>query len=354
MRSAAGVIGASTGKDSVAAAFTVVPPDRQKNTLQVYRPVCLPVGMFKASVLLVLMWSSGYLGAEMAARYSSWHMLLSCRFAVAAVLLIGFCVVRQLRITRAGIARQVGLGVVMQGLYLGAISAAVGAGLSPGITALICSLQPLVVAAVAVPVLGERIGPREWLGLAVGIVGVGLVVGGKMNSGGAPWWAYLMCVGGMLALVSGTLTQRRIASREPMAAALAVQCVVGAVIFWIVNAIVGETVPPITFDFAWSLAWAVGFATFGGWGAYMWVNREAGPMHASTLLLLVPPATILIAWPMFGDPIGPWEIVGVAVSAVGVAIKLIGGRAQSADQQTAPQRTPARDTEVRGPELVRE
>ncbi|PYE19147.1 drug/metabolite transporter (DMT)-like permease [Williamsia limnetica] len=309
--------------------------------------------MFKASVILVLMWSSGYLGAEMAARYSSWHMLLSCRFAVAAVLLIGFCLVRRLRITRAGIARQVGIGVVMQGLYLGAISAAVGAGLSPGITALVCSLQPLVVAAVAVPILGERIGPREWLGLAVGIVGVGLVVGGKMNSGGAPWWAYLMCVGGMLALVFGTLTQRRINAPEPMAAALAVQCVVGAAIFWVVNVIVADVVPPMTFDFAWSLAWAIGFATFGGWGAYMWVNREAGPMHVSTLLLLVPPTTILLAWPMFGDAVGPWEIVGVVVSALGVAIKLVGGRAHAENAQSAPQRTPARDTEVCGPELIR-
>jgi drug/metabolite transporter (DMT)-like permease len=306
--------------------------------------------MIKASVVLVLMWSSGYLGAELAARYSSWHMLLSCRFAVAAVLLIGFCVVRRLRITRAGIARQAGLAVVMQGLYLGAISASVGAGLSPGITALICSLQPLVVAACAVRVLGERIGAREWLGLGVGLVGVGLVVGGKMNAGGAPWWAYLLCVAGMLALVTGTLTEKRLRPPEPMAAALAVQCVVGAVIFWAVNVVVGDVVPPMTFDFAWTLGWAVLFATFGGWGAYMWVNREAGPMHLSTLLLLVPPTTMLIAWPMFGDGIGIWEIVGVGVSAIGVAIKLV---SVSAGTGPAGKTTPARNTEVRGPEKVK-
>lgn len=309
--------------------------------------------MLKASVVLVLMWSSGYLGAELAARYSSWHMLLSCRFAVAAVLLIGFCVVKRLRITSAGIVRQVGLGIAMQGLYLGAISAAVGAGLSPGITALICSLQPLVVAAVAVPVLHERIGTRDVLGLMVGIVGVGLVVGGKMTGGGAPWWAYLLCATGMLALVAGTLTQRRLRAPEPMAAALAVQCVVGAIIFYGVNVIVGDLVPDLTFDFAWSLAWAVVFATFGGWGAYMWVNREAGPMHLSTLLLLVPPTTMLIAWPMFGDAIGMWEIVGVIVSAAGVTIKLTGRRNASTDTESpAAQTTPARNTEVRGPEKV--
>lgn len=55
--------------------------------------------MFKASTVLVLTWSSGYLGAELAARYSSWHMLLSCRFLVAALILIAFCLIRGLRIS---------------------------------------------------------------------------------------------------------------------------------------------------------------------------------------------------------------------------------------------------------------
>lgn len=301
--------------------------------------------MIKASTVLVLTWSSGYLGAELAARYSSWHMLLSCRFLVAALILIAFCLIRGLRISRAGLVRQTGLGVMMQGFYLGAICAAVSAGLSPGITALICSLQPLVVAACAVPILGQRIGMREWVGLAVGIVGVGLVVGGKVNAGGAPWWAYALCAAGMLALVSGTLAERRLRPPEPMAAALAVQCVVGAVIFWVVNIVAGEVVPPMTFNFAWSVGWVVVLATFGGWGAFLWVNREAGPMHLSTLLLLVPPTTMLIAWPMFGDRIGPWEILGVVVSATGVAIKLRGGTTPEATPTT-----PARHTEVRGPE----
>ncbi|PXW30252.1 UNVERIFIED_CONTAM: drug/metabolite transporter (DMT)-like permease [Williamsia faeni] len=321
--------------------------------------------MIKASILLVLLWSSGYLGAELAARHSSWHMLLGCRFVLAAALLAGLCAVQKVRSTRAaepdrfrmtrhGVARQVALGVVMQGMYLGAIGAAVQAGLSAGITALICSLQPLVVAAAALPILGERIGSREWCGLVVGIVGVGIVVGGKLTAGGAPWWAYLLCMFGMLALVSGTLAQRKLNAPEPLAVALAIQCGVGAVFFWTVNVMVGDVVPPLTIEFAGSLLWVVALSTFGGWGAYMWVNREAGPMHVSTLLLLVPPTTMLIAWPMFGDAIGHWEIVGVVVSALGVAVKLVGTSVRTGPtaEQQGTEKTPARDTEVCGPELV--
>ncbi|HEY9313078.1 DMT family transporter [Williamsia sp.] len=311
--------------------------------------------MIKMSTLLVFMWSSGYLGAELAARYSSWHMLLACRFVLAAALLVGFCVIRNRwrrsaaelepwRLTRTGLARQVALGVVMQGMYLGAIGAAVQAGLSAGITALICSLQPLVVAAGALPILGERIGKREWGGLVVGILGVGLVVGGKLAVGDAPWWAYLLCVFGMLSLVGGTLAQRKMVAPEPVVVALAIQCTVGAVVFWALNVTLGDVIPPLTIEFGGSLLWVVALSTFGGWGAYMWVNREAGPMHVSTLLLLVPPTTMLIAWPMFGDAIGPWEIVGVVVSTVGVAVKLAGAG--------GTEKTPARNTEVCGPEPV--
>lgn len=317
--------------------------------------------MVKASILLVLTWSSGYLGAELGARYSSWHMLLACRFLVAAVLLVGFCVVmnrghrrrsaaetNRWRVTPRGLARQVSLGVVMQGLYLGAICAAVQAGLSAGITALICSLQPLVVAACAFPLLGERIGRREWGGLVVGIAGVGLVVGGKLNTGGAPWWAFLLCIFGMLALSGGTLAQRILKAPEPMAVVLAVQCTVGAVLFWSVNVVAGELVPPVTVEFAGSVLWVVALSTFGGWGAYMWVNRQAGPVLSSTLLLLVPPTTMLIGWPMFGDAFGHWELIGVAVSAFGVAIKLLGANGK----RDKTEKTPARNTEVCGPEKV--
>jgi drug/metabolite transporter (DMT)-like permease len=44
-------------------------------------------------------------------------------------------------------------------------------------------LQPLLTALVAAPVLGERITARHWLGLAVGILGIALVVWPKLTFG---------------------------------------------------------------------------------------------------------------------------------------------------------------------------
>ena len=87
-------------------------------------------------------------------------------------------------------------------------------GVSAGTTALIAALQPLMAAALAGPVLGEYVGRQQWAGLAVGIVGVALVVGGDVRVAEAPLWAYAMPFAGMAGLVAATLVERKESTSE--------------------------------------------------------------------------------------------------------------------------------------------
>jgi len=275
-----------------------------------------------AGTALVVLWSSGFIGAELGTRYAPADTLLAWRYVVAAALLGGLAVVLDTRLGPRALVRHGALGLLIQCLYLGGVVTGVALGVPAGTTALIAAVQPLLVAAAAGPLLGERTGARGRVGLALGLVGVGLVVAGDLGSGGAPWWAFLLPVGGMIALSAGTLLERWWRPSETPLTSLTVQTVVAAGFFVALASAGGRLAPPADPGFWWAVAWVVLLSSFGGYGAYLLVLRRSGAVRVSTLLYLTPPATMLWAYAMFGEAPGPLALPGVAICAAGVALAL--------------------------------
>jgi drug/metabolite transporter (DMT)-like permease len=279
-----------------------------------------------AGAALVVLWSSGFVGAELGTRYAPADTLLAWRYVVAAVVLAGLGAALGTRLRLRTLLRQGTLGLLCQCLYLGGVVTGVGLGVPAGTTALIASVQPLLVATAAGPVLGERVGPRGRVGLGLGLVGVGLVVAGDLGPGHAPWWAFLLPVGGMVALTAGTLLERRWHPAEPPLQSLTVQTVFAAGVFVAAAAAGGHLRPPAAPGFWWAVAWVVVLSSFGGYGAYLVVLRRSGAVRVSTLLYLTPPTTMAWAFLMFGETPGPLAVPGVAICAAGVVLALRDGR----------------------------
>ncbi|MGH3358998.1 MAG: DMT family transporter [Nocardioidaceae bacterium] len=275
-----------------------------------------------ANILLVVMWSSGFIGAELGTRYAGADTLLAWRFLAAAVVMVVLLRATRTPLSLSTAPRQALIGLLCQISYLGGIVTGVGLGVPPGTSALIASLQPLVVASVAGPLLGERTGVRQRIGLVVGILGVSLVVGNDLGGAAAPVHAYLLVVGGMLALSAGTILERRWQPSRTLLESLAVQTFVSALGFLAIAAALGHAAPPATAGFWWSVVWVVALSTFGGYGAYTFVVRRSGATVASTLLYLTPPTTMLWAFVMFGDAVTALGLTGLAVCAVGVVLAL--------------------------------
>jgi drug/metabolite transporter (DMT)-like permease len=278
---------------------------------------------------LVVLWSSGFIGAELGTRYAPADTLLAWRYVVAAALLAGLAAALGTRLRPRALLRQGTLALLCQCLYLGGVVTGVGLGVPAGTTALIASVQPLLVAAVAGPLLGEHVGPRGRVGLVLGLAGVGFVVAGDLGLGDAPWWAFLLPVGGMAALTTGTLLERRWRPAESPLESLTVQTVFAAGVFLAVAGVGGHLQPPAAPGFWWAVAWVVVLSSFGGYGAYLLVLRRGGALRVSTLLYLTPPTTMLWAFLMFGEVPGPLAVPGVAVCAVGVALALTDGRSSN-------------------------
>ncbi len=274
------------------------------------------------SVALVVLWSSGFIGAELGTRQAPASTLLAWRYLVAAVILMALCLWRHERITRDGLGRQVVLGLLCQVAYLGLTVSGVGLGVPSGTTALIASMQPLVVIVLAALVLSERARLAQLLGLGLGLGGVLLVVSGDLGAGDAPWWAYVLPFVGMLSLASGTVLQQRWRPRESVLTSLAVQTVTAAFAFWLLALIEGTAGEPTPPAFWFAVAWVVLLSSFGGYGSYLYVSRTQGATKASTLLYLTPPTTMVWAALMFGDRVPPAGLAGMGLAAVGVVVAL--------------------------------
>ena len=118
--------------------------------------------------IFVLLWATGFFIGKLGLPYAPPFTILLLRFSVASVAMAAAS--RLLRAPwprdRRQLAHLAVVGVLLQTVYLGGCYAAMKAGLPAGITALVVGLQPLLTATIVGPLLGERVSPRQWLGLA--------------------------------------------------------------------------------------------------------------------------------------------------------------------------------------------
>src|SRR3954465_187735 len=129
--------------------------------------------------VFVLLWSTGFVGAKYGLPYAPPFAFLALRLGLAAALLA--LIALALRSARPAPAAQYGhaavVGVLLHAGYLGGVFYAISVGVPAGVSAVVVSLQPVLVAVLATRLLGERPTARQWLGLVLGVGGVALVVG---------------------------------------------------------------------------------------------------------------------------------------------------------------------------------
>lgn len=285
-------------------------------------------GSLGLGALFVLCWSSGFIGAKLGAAEAPVTTVLMWRFVPLAILLAPFLFGHAVpRLPRSELLRQIGVGVLSQSGYLLSVYAAVALGVSTGTTALIDGTQPLVVAALAGPLLGVAVRGRQWVGLGVGALAVALVTGADAAhpSTSAPPWAYGVPFLGMLCLVAATFVERRGAVLAPLRV-LAIHCATSAVVFTLLALVSGTTVPPLEVKFWGALGWLVVFATFGGYGLYWGLIRRLGVTRVNSLMFFVPPVTGVWGALMFGEPLTSVTVGGFALALL--AVLLVGHRSR--------------------------
>jgi drug/metabolite transporter (DMT)-like permease len=275
--------------------------------------------VFAAPAVFVLLWSSGFVGAKYGIHYAEPLTYLLLRM-IGVILLLGIIIA----LTRpkwpdaAGVRHSAATGLIVHGLYLGGVFVAIGHGLSAGLAALFVSLQPILTSTIASRWLGERVVARQWLGLALGLVGVYLVLRDKAASGGATPLAWVSIIIGLLGITIGTLYQKRFGGGIDWRPALLIQYGAAAVLFCL-GAFAFETrAVHWTPEFGLLLLYMIVVLSLGTVWLYYFMIRHAAATRVVSLFYLTPPVTALMAWALFAEKLSSLALVGMAVCVVGV------------------------------------
>ena len=276
------------------------------------------LAVIAAPALFVLLWASGFIGAKFGLPYAEPLTFLTVRMsAVVALIAVVIAVSRPSWPGRTGMLHSMVAGLLVHGLYLGGVFIAIHQRMPAGLTALVVSLQPVIISTLASRLFGERVLPRQWLGLALGFAGVVLVVRGKA-AGDASVEGWIAAFLGLVGITAGTLYQKRFGGGIDWRPGFLIQYASAGALFAL-GAFVFETrAVNWTGEFVFALAWLVLVLSFGAvWLLYFLIKRSAAARVAS-LFYLTPPLTALMGWVLFGETLDAVAMAGMAVSVAGV------------------------------------
>jgi drug/metabolite transporter (DMT)-like permease len=131
----------------------------------------------------VFLWSTGFIVAKFGLPYAPPLTFLLLRCLGVLLVLVPIVLVTRAPWPRGRVKHVAVAGLLLQAGYLGGVWCAIKIGMPAGLSALIVGMQPILTA-VAAPLIGERVRPRQWIGLMLGLGGVALVVAAKFNLAG--------------------------------------------------------------------------------------------------------------------------------------------------------------------------
>ncbi|QTE00149.1 EamA family transporter [Streptomyces cyanogenus] len=208
---------------------------------------------------------------------------------------------------KAGVLGALNIGVLFPLLFLAAER------LPGGVAATLGATQPLLVAALAVPVLQDRPTVRRWAWGVLGVAGVGLVVLGpqaRLDAVGV-----LAGLGGTAAMATGVVLTKRW-GRPPGAGPLTLaawQLTAGGLLL-LLPALTVEGLPPrIDAGAAVGYLW---LGSMGGLIAYtLWFRGIARlPVGASAPLVLLSPLVATVIGTLRGESLSPLRTAGFALA----------------------------------------
>ena len=287
-----------------------------------------------APVLFVLLWSTGFTGIRYGIPFAPPFTFIAIRMAFASVLLalISLAITRHFKYDKATIGKSALVGLTIHGAYLGGCFYGVKQGMPAGITALICSLQPVLVSVFSSLFFGEKLTHRKWLGLGLGLAGLVLVIAPKLDGSGdqvLPTVGVIAIFIALLGGTTGTLLQKKFGAGVEVLSGTSWQYVATGILMGSL-ALIFEGDQSITWNapFIFSLIWLIVALSIGAILILYFLLARSSASSVSSLYYLVPAVTAVEAYFLFGETISMVTALGTLVTIAGVALVVAQGRAR--------------------------
>ena len=272
--------------------------------------------------VFVLIWSTGFIVAKFGLPYAPPLTFLLLRF-VGVLLVLGPLVLLMRAPWPNGKVGHIALaGVLVQAGYLGGVWCAIKIGMPAGLSALIVGMQPILTA-FAAPLIGEKVRGRQWLGLAFGIGGVGLVVANKISLIGLTWHSIALCLLALVSITVGTLYQKRHCPQFDLRTGTLIQFAASLAVVLPLSVAFEHLTPalqPVQWSprFVGALLWSILALSIGAIFLLFALIRKSAATSVTSLLYLTPPTTALMAWLMFGEAFSLTGVAGMLLAVIGV------------------------------------
>jgi len=268
-------------------------------------------------LLFIAMWSSGYVVGKLAVPYAGPFTLLAIRFGLAAfvLLVVALAVRAPWPANRTQFGHLVVVGLLIQALQFSGLYPALKLGVSAGESALIVGTMPVFTALGAACVFGERLGGKQWLGMAGGVAGVVLVVWHKLGTGSAGAGAYAAAVVALAGVTLGTLYQKKFCAGMDLRTGGFVQLAVATLVALPLSLYLEG------FDVRWTPAmvfasgWLAVVNSIGATSLLFLMMRKGEASKVASLFYLIPGVTALMAFAVLGETLTALALAGFLATA---------------------------------------
>jgi drug/metabolite transporter (DMT)-like permease len=277
--------------------------------------------------VFVLIWSTGFIVARYGMPHSPPLTFLSIRYGLSLLCFVAWVLWADVPWPRerAQWGHLAVVGTLLHAGYLGGVWAAVKAGIGAGTVALLVGLQPVLTALwMSWSTRGNgdghgRVLPQQWLGLALGLGGLTLVVWHKLGGGEVTHWNLALAIFALFSITIGTLYQKRYVAPCDVRSASAIQLLAALAVSAPLALLEAE---PVAWDpqMIGAMAWSVLALTLGGSSLLYLLIQRGAATSVTSLMYLVPPCTAALAWLLFGEAFTWSMALGMVLTASGVAL----------------------------------
>ena len=282
-----------------------------------------------APVVFVVLWSTGFIGARYGLPYIEPMTFLGIRMASVVAIMLVVALVSGARwpdLHEAG--HSLAVGAMVHFLYLGGVFVAISQGVPAGISALLPGLQPILTSTIASRFMGETVTRQQWLGLALGLLGVVLVLHDRSIVVAGTSFGWAASVVSLIGITLGTLYQKRFCGRIDWRTGNTVQYAGAGVLFWLAAFAFETRAIHWTGELVFAIAWLVLVLSIAGVALMYWLIRRSAATGFASLFYLVPAVTALMAYVLFGEKLDHVSVLGMVICAIGVVLANRGAKNQ--------------------------
>jgi len=289
----------------------------------------LVVGAFTLNCLI---WSSTWLAIKVGLREAPPMTTVAVRFGIAAVLIATVVVLRRLPVPRTRT-------FVALSLFLGVSHLAVPYVLvywseqhiASGLTAVLYSTMPFMVAVIARVVLGDHLSRRKLFGIVAGLAGVWIIFSDSMGTGAGleARGVAAVLVSVFFASFSSVMIKKYSGGYHPIVSLL-IPFAVAATLVGTAAAPIERSNPVHYSATTWgTILYLAGAGSFVAFAVFFWLVKRVDVTVVSYQTFIIPILAVLWGWLILDETISSRAGAGSAIILAGIAVATFGVRGRA-------------------------